>query len=64
MEFHIDGMTCGGCARKVTNAIRNIDQDATVAANPATRQVQVQTSASEARIAAALKDAGFPPREE
>lgn len=62
MEFHVEGMTCGGCARSVTKAIELVDPQASVQADPASRRVQVQTSASEAQIVAALIDAGFPPR--
>ncbi|HEL5029161.1 TPA: heavy-metal-associated domain-containing protein [Stenotrophomonas maltophilia] len=62
MEFHVEGMTCGGCARSVTKAIELVDPQASVRADPASRRVQVQTSASEAQIVAALTDAGFPPR--
>lgn len=62
MEFHVEGMTCGGCARSVTKAIELVDPQASVQADPASRRVQVQTSASEAQIMAALTDAGFPPR--
>ncbi|HEL4104143.1 heavy-metal-associated domain-containing protein [Stenotrophomonas riyadhensis] len=62
MEFHVEGMTCGGCARSVTKAIELVDPHASVQADPASRRVQVQTSASESQIVAALTDAGFPPR--
>ena len=34
MEFHVDGMTCGGCARSVTRAIQQIDPNARVVADP------------------------------
>ena len=62
MQFHLEDMTCGGCARSVTKAIEGVDPQASVQADPASRRVQVQTSASEAQIVAALTDAGFPPR--
>lgn len=62
MQFHLDGMTCGGCARTVTSAIRAVDPDARVVADPPTRRVEVQTSASEAQVVAALREAGYPPR--
>ncbi|WP_303638982.1 MULTISPECIES: heavy-metal-associated domain-containing protein [Stenotrophomonas] len=62
MEFHVEGMTCGGCARSVAKAIEQVDPQASVQADPASRRVQVQTSASEAQIVAALTEAGFPPR--
>ena len=62
MEFHVDGMTCGGCARSVIRAIQRVDPAASVVADPPTGRVKVQTTASEAEIFAAVRDAGFPPR--
>lgn len=53
MQFHLDGMTCGGCARKVTKAVQAVDPDANVVTDPPTRLVLVQTSASRDQIAAA-----------
>lgn len=62
MRFHLDDMTCGGCARTVTKAIKTIDPDAGVRTDPPTRLVEVHTAAPEAQIVAALREAGFPPR--
>ncbi|CAG9183792.1 heavy-metal-associated domain-containing protein [Cupriavidus respiraculi] len=62
MQFHIDDMTCGGCARTVTKAIQMIDPTASVVTDPPTRLVRVQSSASEEQIVTALREAGFPPR--
>ncbi len=62
MQFHLDDMTCGGCARTVTKAIQTIDPTANVVTDPPTRLVQVRTSASEKQIVTALREAGFPPR--
>ncbi len=63
MQFHIDGMTCGGCARSVTKAIQAVDPQATVVADPPSRQVTVQSALAQAQIVAALREAGYPPRE-
>ena len=62
MQFHLDDMTCGGCARTVTKTIQLIDPNASVVTDPPSRQVEVQTSASEEQIVSALREAGFPPR--
>lgn len=62
MQFHIDDMTCGGCARTVTKAIQMIDPTASVVTDPPTCLVRVQSSASEEQIVTALREAGFPPR--
>lgn len=62
MQFHLEDMTCGGCARTVTRTIQTIDPNAKIVTDPPTRRVEVQTSASEMEIATALREAGFPPR--
>ncbi len=62
MQFHIENMTCGGCARAVTAAIRNLDPAATVRADPPARIVELVTTRGESEIRAALTAAGFPPR--
>lgn len=63
MQFHIDNMTCGGCARTVTRAIQSVDPDASIDTDPPSRLVKVDTAASQEQIVAALREAGFPPRE-
>lgn len=62
MEFHVEDMTCGGCARAVGAAIRALDPDARVTADPPTRRVEVDSARTEAEVRAALAAAGFPPR--
>ncbi|ARO13573.1 heavy metal-associated domain protein [Ketogulonicigenium robustum] len=60
MKFRVENMTCGGCARAVTAAIREIDPDAVVNAAPADRLIDVTSRADAAQISAALDEAGFP----
>lgn len=62
MEFHVENMTCGGCARGVTRAIQAVDADAKVITDPPNRNVKVETTASQQQIVDALAEAGFPPR--
>lgn len=59
MRFHIENMTCGGCARSVTKAVESVDPKASVNADPVTRTIAVETGASAAAIAEALVDAGY-----
>lgn len=62
MRFHIEIMTCGGCARSVTKAIRSVDPAALVKADPESHKVEVATAAPHAAVvAAALTDAGHAP---
>ncbi|ESB27194.1 putative copper chaperone, partial [Salmonella enterica subsp. enterica serovar Agona str. 447967 1-1] len=50
MQFHIDDMTCGGCASTVKKTILTLDANATVRTDPATRLVDVETSLSAEQI--------------
>ncbi|MCA0270474.1 MAG: heavy-metal-associated domain-containing protein [Proteobacteria bacterium] len=61
MQFHIQNMTCGGCIRSVTKAIRSVDPDAEVSADPGTHKVDVKSDASRERLTAALTEAGYAP---
>ncbi|MFW7342327.1 heavy metal translocating P-type ATPase [Pollutimonas sp. H1-120] len=62
MQFHIEDMTCSGCAGKVVKAIHAIDPSADVVTDPPTRSVQVTSAATRVQLEAALCQAGYPPR--
>ncbi len=62
MQFQIDNMTCGGCARSVTKAIQSADPEAKVDIDLGTKVVRVTSSSDEATIVAKLDDVGYPPR--
>ena len=59
MQFHVENMTCGGCVRSVTKAIQSVDPAAEVLADPASRKVEVKTTASRDAVASAMKIAGY-----
>ena len=61
MKFRIDNMTCGGCARSVTATIQDLDPNAQVNIDVATKLVEVKTTLDTAQIVAALTEDGFPP---
>ncbi len=60
MKLHIENMTCGGCARSVSKTITLLDENAKIAADPASRTVTVQTTRDPAEVLKALDAAGFP----
>jgi copper chaperone len=62
MKFHVEDMTCGGCARAVMAAIKALDPAARIEADPPTRTVLVESARPESEIRAVLQQAGFPPR--
>ena len=60
MEFRIDNMTCGGCARSVTKTIQKVDPSAEVQIDVDRRSVEVRSAKAPADFAAALDQVGFP----
>ena len=64
MQFHIENMTCSGCARSVTRAVQSIDTRAIIKADPENRKIDVETSAARIDIEAVLTEAGYPAASE
>lgn len=62
MQFHIQDMTCGGCATRITKTVQAIDPAAKVDTDVSTKRVTIQSSASQEQIEAALNAAGYPPK--
>ena len=60
MQFHIQNMSCGGCARSVTKAIQSVDAQARVTIDPDTRKVDVASQQPRADFEVALQRAGYP----
>lgn len=59
LEFRVDGMTCGGCARAVTNAVKSVGDAATVQVDLASKLVTVGTAADAAKVQSAIEEAGY-----
>jgi copper chaperone len=59
--FDIPSITCGGCARAVTTAVRALDTAAKVQVDLARKVLSVEdTRATPAELIAALAGAGYP----
>lgn len=58
-SYHVDGMTCGGCAAALTKAIQARQPEATVEVDLAAKRVTVEGVEDETAIASAVADAGF-----
>jgi len=59
LVLDLPGMTCGGCARGVAAAVRDLDPAAEVYPDLDNRRARIATSAPEARVRAALTEAGY-----
>ncbi|MBD2503994.1 heavy-metal-associated domain-containing protein [Anabaena azotica] len=60
IQLTVPNMACSACANNITNAVKTVDADAIVQADPQTKQVNVETQASETSIKDALAAAGYP----
>jgi copper chaperone len=60
MQFHIENMTCNGCARSITKAIHSVDPTAQISADPGARTVDVQSAQPRAVLEGVLANAGYP----
>ena len=61
LDLTIPDMTCGGCARGVTQAVKSVDAAAELVIDLDSHRVQVKTTASEDAIKSAIVEAGFTP---
>lgn len=61
IEFTIPAISCGHCARSVTEAVHEVDPWAEVEVDVAAKRVSVRTEAARDRLAAVLSEAGYPP---
>ena len=57
--FTVDGMTCGGCVRGVTNAIQRLDPQSKVDVDLKSKTVKVDSSLAAKDIVGAIEGAGF-----
>ena len=60
MKLRIDAMTCGGCARSVTASIKDLDPNATVNIDIASKIVEVDSTAEQQKLLEVLAEDGFP----
>jgi copper chaperone len=63
IEFKVDAMSCGHCVSLVTDTIKQVDPQARVEVDLASKKVQVESSQDRGRIAQALTEVGYPPAE-
>lgn len=61
IEFKVPDMACGACSENITQAILKLDSQASVKANTETKQVIVETQASESSVREAITSAGYNP---
>lgn len=58
-EIKVSGMTCGGCAGSITNALKSLDSKAQINIDLNSQTVQINTTRTKEEISLAIKEAGF-----
>lgn len=58
-SFHVTGMTCGHCEKAVTQAIRQLDPQASVKIDRSASSVEVESSQPRDTLARAIADEGY-----
>ncbi len=61
IELKVPNMACGACGETITQAVLSIDPKASVKADLKSKQVVVNTQASESSVKEAISAAGYPP---
>lgn len=59
VRFKVPAMTCGGCARSITKAIRSVDPTAKVDTNVPERIVTIETTVNERSLVDVIREAGY-----
>ena len=59
VRFKVANMSCGGCARAVTAALRGVDPQAEISVDLRRREVAVESAVGTEGLAGALREAGF-----
>lgn len=61
IKLKVPDMACGACSEAITAAIIKLDAQASVKADAQTKQVTVETQASESSVKEAITAAGYNP---
>ncbi|WP_151636332.1 heavy-metal-associated domain-containing protein [Noviherbaspirillum aerium] len=56
----VEGMTCGGCARRITTAVQAVDKAAAVEVDLPARLIRVVSAEDAEIVARAVTAAGYP----
>jgi copper chaperone len=61
IQLTVPDMACGACSETITKAILAIDSQASIKADTKTKQVTIETQASELSVKEAISAAGYNP---
>lgn len=59
LQLTVPNMACSACSDTIAQAVKAVDPTAIIQADPQTKQVNVETQASETAIKQAIVNAGY-----
>jgi len=62
IELQVQDMTCGHCVGRVTQAVKAVDDAATVDVNLENKRVNISSSHAAAEFQDAIREAGYTPQ--
>lgn len=64
ISFKVPKMRCGGCVEQITACIQQLDAQAHVACDLASKTVHIESQQSPEHLQQALTAAGYPPEQQ
>lgn len=61
LQYTVEDMTCGSCARRISKAIEKLDPGAKVEIELDSKTVSVQTLHTDDELQARIREAGYTP---
>ena len=61
IEYTVQDMTCGSCARRITQAVEKLDPEAQVDVDVKARRVRIESRHSAEALRAKIQEAGYTP---
>jgi copper chaperone len=61
MELEVKDMTCGHCAGVITKAVKDVDAQAKVDIDVATKTVRIESAHGADNFLSAIQEAGYSP---
>ncbi|MGF1600942.1 MAG: copper chaperone [Chloroflexi bacterium AL-N5] len=59
LQLTVSDLACSACSDTITKAVKVVDPTAIVEADPQTKQVRIETQASESMVKQAIAEAGY-----
>ena len=59
LEVKVSGMSCQGCVRSVTNALKELDAQANVQVDLGNQIITIQTDKEASAVTETIEDAGY-----